>query len=323
VPRPPRRQYSSKYTYGPVPSRRLGHSLGVDIIPHKNCSFDCVYCQLGRTTCKTLDRKEYAPARDILSEIEQILKREETIDYITFSGSGEPTLHLRIGHLIDELKKLTSIPIAVLTNGSLLHMSEVRNDLLHADVVLPTLCATNQDVFEKVNRGHTDLRIETIIQGLIDFRKVFKGKIWLELMFVKGLNDMPDEINRLQKKIEKIKPDIIHLNTVVRPPSEDYAEALSFKDLERIKQIIGERAQIIADFHTDARLSKITDRSAHVLSMIKRRPVTLDDIVNVIGLSKNEILKIVVQLEDQGEIQSSKQGEKTYYQFIKEHHDQT
>ena len=323
MPKQRLRQYSSKFTYGPVPSRRLGYSLGVDIIPHKNCSFDCVYCQLGKTTCKTLERREYSPVQGILDEVKRVLEEEERIDYITFSGSGEPTLHQSIGFLIDALKRLTQIPVAVLTNGSLLYIPEVRSDLVNADVVLPTLCATTQDVFEKVNRGCPDLRIERIIQGLIDFRKVFKGKIWLELMLVKGLNDMPDEIDRLQKVVKRIRPDIIHLNTVVRPPSEDHAEALTLNDLERIKQIISERTQIIADFDTDRRMSKITDESAHVLSMIKRRPVTLDDMVSVIGLSKNEILKIVAQLQDQGEIQSAKRGEKIYYQFTKEHNDKT
>jgi wyosine [tRNA(Phe)-imidazoG37] synthetase (radical SAM superfamily) len=278
---------------------------------------------LGKTTCKTLERKDYAPAQEILGEVERVLEEEDRIDYITFSGSGEPTLHSNIGYLIDELKKLTLIPIAVLTNGSLLYVPEVRNDLIHADVVLPTLCAASQDVFEKVNRGHTDLRIESIIQGLIAFRAVFQGQIWLELMFVKGFNDVPDEISRLQKVIEKIKPDIIHLNTVVRPPSEDYAEALSPTDLDRIKQFIGEKAHVIADFHMDARFSKTTDQVALVLSMIKRRPVTLDDLVNVLGLHKNEILKIIGQLDNQGKILLSKHGKKTYYQSTKEHHDQT
>ncbi len=321
MPRPASRKHSSKYTYGPVPSRRLGYSLGVDIIPHKNCSFDCVYCQLGKTTCKTLRRKEYAPVREIIREVEQVIQREDRIDYITFSGSGEPTLHESIGLLIDELKKLTAIPIAVLTNGSLLYMPEVRKDLKHADVVLPTLCTASQDVFQRINRGHPDLTIERIINGLIDFRTIFLGEIWLELMFVRGLNDAPDEIRRLKKVISKIKPDRIHLNTVVRPPSEDYAQALSFEDLERIRRIIGEGAQIIVDFHMDVKSPKTTDQRVYVLSMVKRRPVTLDDLVNVLGLHKNVILKIVGQLEAEGKILLSKHGKKTYYQYAKEHHD--
>jgi len=312
-----------KYLYGPVPSRRLGFSLGIDIIPHKNCSFDCIYCQLGSTTNKTTSRREYTPVREILNEIKIALTKNERIDYMTFSGSGEPTLHTGIGQLIDGVKTLTTIPTAVLTNGSLLHLPDVRNDLIHADVVLPTLCAANQMIFAKIHRGAPQLDIKKIIAGYIDFRRIFKGKIWLELMILKDINDSPDHIMAMKSVIQEINPDKIHLNTVIRPPSEKCARPVSAGALRKIKMMLGSNCEIIAEFKPRAKQPYRKERTRSILSIIQRRPVTIDDLVEVTGLSRDEITERVERLLEQGKIVLSKQRRKKYYRAERSFHDRT
>jgi wyosine [tRNA(Phe)-imidazoG37] synthetase (radical SAM superfamily) len=165
-----------KYIFGPVPSRRLGRSLGVDLVPYKTCTFDCIYCDLGRTTHKTVSRQSYVPPEEIQGELELYLSvLDKKPDYITLSGSGEPTLNTNVGEIIRKIKKITSTPAAVLTNGSLLSMDGVREDLSEADVVLPSLDAITPALFEYINRPHPSLGIEDIISGLIQFRKQYQG----------------------------------------------------------------------------------------------------------------------------------------------------
>jgi len=180
-----------KYIYGPVPSRRLGFSLGVDLVPYKICSLDCIYCQLGRTVRKSIVRKMYTQKNDVLGEVKEVLDSNQLIDYITFSGSGEPTLSSDIGGLIREIKAMTSTPLAVLTNGTLLFREDVQKDLMEADMVLPSLDAASFEMFQKINRPHRALKIDLIIDGLKRFREIYKGQILLEIMLIKGFNDDP------------------------------------------------------------------------------------------------------------------------------------
>ncbi|HHQ44742.1 MAG TPA: radical SAM protein, partial [Candidatus Altiarchaeales archaeon] len=223
-----------EHIYGPVPSRRLGFSLGVDLVPHKICSFDCVYCQLGKTTEKTIVRREYVPAGDVVADVKEFLERGKRCDYITLSGSGEPTLNSKTGEIIEAVKSLTGIPVAVLTNGSTMTDSDVRRELSLADVVIPSLDAAVQSLFEKVNRPCRGMRVEDIIAGISEFKKSFSGKVWLEVMLVDGVNDSEEAFRELSRAIGKIKPDKVHLNTVVRPPCERWAKPLSTERLEEI-----------------------------------------------------------------------------------------
>ena len=233
------------YVYGPISSRRLGSSLGVDITPHKTCCFNCIYCQIGRTPNQTIERKEYVLMDDILVQVKEALKANAKIDYIAFSGSGEPTLNSRIGEMIHEVKVMTSIPVAVLTNGALLFRKEVRDDLLEADLVIPSLDAANQEVFEKVNRPHPGLLIEGIVEGIRKFILEFEHEVWLEVMLVKGINDGWKEMVEFASVINRIGPDRVQLNTVVRPPCEDFAKALTEDELRAIKDILGDKAEVI------------------------------------------------------------------------------
>jgi wyosine [tRNA(Phe)-imidazoG37] synthetase (radical SAM superfamily) len=185
---------SFRNLYGPVPSRRLGRSLGIDLVPSKICTYDCVYCQIGRATVKTLLRKEHIPKEDVLDEVKAfLLEKDSSFDHFSLSGSGEPTLHSEIRFIIEGIKALSSVPVAVITNGSLLYDEKVREDLLQADIVLPSLDAVSYEVFMKINRPHPAISAEKVIEGMVAFRKTYKGKIWLEILFCKGVNDSPEE----------------------------------------------------------------------------------------------------------------------------------
>jgi len=237
-----------KYIYGPVKSRRLGNSLGLSLTPYKFCSFDCVYCQLGKTTVKTLERKDYVNSDEIIQELKNFIVgpdfKKEPINYITLSGSGEPTLYKDIGELIVSIKKLINLPIAVLTNGSLLSDQQVRMGLCNADLVVTTLNAATQNVFEKINQPYENLNLEEIINGFIALRREFRGKIFLEIMLVKGINDSLKEMEKLKEVIEKIKPDKIQLVLPSRPPSEEWVEPPDIKTVKKIQGILGERTEI-------------------------------------------------------------------------------
>ena len=302
------------YIFGPVPSRRLGFSLGVDLVPFKVCSLDCVYCQLGKTTRKTVARKEYVPSAKILSELEKVLKGSKTIDYITLSGSGEPTLNSMTGKIIRGIKKMTAIPVAVLTNATLLTDDILRKELLPADLVVPSLDGATQDAFEKVNRPCASLKIGEIIKGIIDFKKISKGKMWLEIMLVKDINESEDELNALKSAVERIKPDKIQLNTPVRPPCELWVKTLSASKLIKIKKFFGNKCEIIADFNRKGHKAYLKDVEEEILTLLSRRPATCKDMSSSLGLHINEIIKYVDELERQKKISLKIYQGKRYFQ---------
>jgi wyosine [tRNA(Phe)-imidazoG37] synthetase (radical SAM superfamily) len=226
-----------KYIFGPVPSRRLGRSLGVDLVPYKTCTFDCIYCDLGRTTNKTTSRQSFVSSGEIQKELGLTLSfLDQKPDFITLSGSGEPTLNTETGDIIRRIKEITAIPTAVLTNSSLLSLDEVRRNLSEADVVLPSLDAITPATFDYINRPHTSLGAKEIISGLIQFRRQYRGQIWLEILFCRGVNDGKKEIERFKEVIERIEPDRIQLNTPVRPPAEDFVFPLTLGQLEEIRE---------------------------------------------------------------------------------------
>jgi wyosine [tRNA(Phe)-imidazoG37] synthetase (radical SAM superfamily) len=290
--------------FGPVPSRRLGYSLGVDVIPFKVCTLSCVYCELGRTTNLTLKRRPYVSVEKVLRELEVTLKAGQHIDYITFSGSGEPTLNSRLGHMIRDVRKMTSIPVAVLTNGTTLYVERVREDLMSADVVLPSLDAVSADIFRKINRPHGALNIDKIFEGLVQFRHEYSGKIWLEIMVVKGLNDTPAEIQHLKWSISRIRPDKVQLNTVVRPPAESDARPVSLGTLESMRATLSRNCEIIADFQATEQKAYRGDVNQAIQALTARRPVTVEDIAEALGLHRNEILKYIGFMTTEGEIRS-------------------
>lgn len=238
-----------RYIYGPIKSRRLGFSLGVSLAPRKICNFNCVYCQLGRSTGYSLERKEYAPIENVLEELKLWLSNNpqeaKNLNYITISGSGEPTLNSGIGVLISRIRQITDIPIAVITNASLLSDSSLRQELREASLIVPSLDAATDPVFRKIDRPPLDIRLEGIINGLIALRKDYQGKIWLEVMLVAGINDSLPHIRKLKEIIDRVTPDKIQLNSPVRTTAEPGVLPAGKKKLEKIKEIFGEKCEIV------------------------------------------------------------------------------
>jgi wyosine [tRNA(Phe)-imidazoG37] synthetase (radical SAM superfamily) len=307
------------HLYGPVPSRRLGRSLGIDLVPHKICTYNCIYCQIGKTTEKTLLRKEYILKEEVLEEVKAFLLREDSpIDHFSLSGSGEPTLHSQIRLIIERIKELSSIPIAVITNGSLLFEEEVRNDLIAADIVLPSLDAVSPEVFKKINRPNSRLSVEKVIEGLIEFRKIYKGQIWLEILFCKGVNDTPGELRRMKEVVERIQPDLIHLNTVVRPPSEDWVKPLSRKEMEEVKAFFGERASIISEFDRHLLPATESNLAEETLRILRRRPLSLTDLSKGMGIPEKELEKYIEPLVKERKIRARLFGNSIYYEISRE-----
>jgi len=306
-----------KHLFGPVPSRRLGMSLGVDLVPKKVCSLNCVYCEVGKTTTLTLDRKEYIRYDEVVTELEHYFHNNPDPDYITFSGYGEPTLNIRIGEIIQFIKQIKpAIPIAILTNGTLLYDKKVREELMKADVVLPSLDAATDKVFRKINRPQKQLKIEDYIQGLIDFRKEFKGKIWLEVFILPGYNDDERELNALKKTILKIAPDSVQLNTLDRPGTKEGLRAATKNELQRIIDLWKmENVQIIsaATERKDIQ-SYRKDAETAILETIARRPCTLVDLSKILGIHVNEINKYLGVLEAEDKIETVQLKRGIFYQ---------
>lgn len=302
-----------KYLYGPVASRRLGRSMGVDIVSLKVCTLDCVYCQLGRTSKKTVERKDYVPIEAVVAELKTQLEEGLEADFITISGSGEPTLHRRLGELIDGIKKITKIPVAVMTNGTLFYREDVRADCAKADVVLPSLDAGDEAAFQRVNRPHKDITIEKLVGGLSAFRDEFSGQIWLEVFLVEGLNTDIAEIERIKGLIRRIRPDKVQLNTAVRPTAEPGVRRVDVRRLEKIANRIGGGCEVVADFSQRRIRGQIEGKAEDILSMLKRRPCCLDDICSGLGIHRQEALKCIIELQNRGVIISEAREGKTYF----------
>ena len=304
------------HLYGPVPSRRLGYSLGVDLLPFKTCSLSCIYCQLGRSQKTTIRRINPYSEKKILDEIKEFLKTGARVDFITFSGSGEPTLNKSIGQLIREIKKITKIPVAVLTNSTLLSRAEVRKQLAAAEVVVPSLDAATQPVFEKINRPHPSLKVEKIIDGLAKFRKEFKGQIWLEIMLVKGVNDSPAHLKKLKEAVDRINPDKIHLNTVVRPPAEKTARPLTPEEMNKIRGFFGEKAEVVASFRKKEQEKTPPHIAEAILAIVRRRPVSLEDLENSLGQTREELSLQIQKLLQQKKIKQVSHLDRDYFEPV-------
>jgi wyosine [tRNA(Phe)-imidazoG37] synthetase (radical SAM superfamily) len=271
-------------TFGPVPSRRLGRSLGIDLLPFKTCTHDCVYCQLGRTEALAFRRRRFRTAGAVAEAVARALAGCGGADTLTFSGSGEPTLELGLGEMIRTLKRRFSLPVAVITNGALLCRPEVREDLMAADMVLPSLDAWTEEMFRRINRPHPRLRLGRTLEGLTAFGKAFRGELWLEVLFVAGVNDAPQDLPGLLRWVERVRPGRIQINTVVRPPAEPWARAVPTDRLEEIRQALGPCAEIIAPFRGEAERVARAGLEDRVLEMVLRRPLTAADVVATLGI---------------------------------------
>ncbi len=304
------------YLFGPVASRRLGLSLGVDLIPPKTCPLDCIYCEVGRTTVKTLERREYIPAAAIIAELRAYFAgANPEPDYVTLAGSGEPTLHSGLGQIIAKLKELTKAPIAVLTNGVLLIDPQVRREISQADVILPSLDAVTPELFQKINRPVAGVTAETLIAGLKALRQEYLGQIWLEILLLQGLNDTPAELARLKAVLADLRPDEIHLNTAVRPVVENYAMAVSPEALATAAAFLGPNARVIASWtHPQQPHFDLSD--ADFLASLARRPQTAADLAAVLHLPEEEVAKRLHFLQQQGRVRATHHEKQVFYQTV-------
>ncbi len=304
--------------FGPVPSRRLGLSLGVDIVPFKTCSLDCIYCQLGCTEEKTVARKRYVRPEEVLSELKAVLAEKQRIDWITFSGSGEPTLNEDLGEMIRGVKKLTSIPVAVLTNATLLSNPVVREELRAADLVVPSLDAGTEEAFREINRPHPDLSLKELVEGTAIFTEGFPGEVWLEVMLAAGINDSPVEIGAITERIAKIKPAKVQLNTIVRPPARETARPLSAGRLAEIsisleEKLAGIPVEAAAPFRGGGREEAGGSVGERIIDYLKRRPATLDDFSAGLGVGRKKLLEEIAPLLETGKVEERSVGSKRFF----------
>jgi wyosine [tRNA(Phe)-imidazoG37] synthetase (radical SAM superfamily) len=299
------------YIFGPVPSRRLGRSLGVDLVPFKTCTYDCIYCQLGQTTDKTVERREWAPLDEVVDELKEKLALKP--DYITLSGSGEPTLFSRLDELIGRIRSMTDVPIAVLTNGSLLWDDEVRRQLLDAHLVIPSLDAGCDEVFKAVNRPHDDISFQQMLEGLIAFRNEYHGKYWLEVFLLAGHTAVETELRKIIDCVGRIRPDRVQLNTATRPTAEDYAAMVPHEQMTRLAAKFAPPAEVIADYRGVHQQIAFKAGRDSVLEMIQRRPCSLEDIADGLVMHRNEVVKYIEELDAGGHLQKRTSGGKLFY----------
>jgi wyosine [tRNA(Phe)-imidazoG37] synthetase (radical SAM superfamily) len=289
------------HIFGPVPSRRLGRSLGIDVIPAKTCSFDCIYCESGPTTLLTVKREDFADPAEVLRQLHDFFHLfPNGADVITFSSAGEPTLYLHLGELIVEIRrKYPALPLIVLTNGSLLWDPAVRKDLLKASRVVPSLDAITPRIFKRINRPHPSLDLSLILEGLRAFRRDYKGELHLEIMLSSGVNDSAEDLAALAHTVEEIGPDRIELNTVVRPPARTGTRGLSNEQMKNAASCFPERlTQVIGVFSASRHSTSTDDLGDRILETIERRPCTIPELAASLGISEKRL-----------EIESRKLGE--------------
>lgn len=295
-----------KYVYGPVPSRRLGQSLGIDPIPLKTCNWNCVYCQLGRTVPLVNERADYFPPQEILAQLEEALATHETseIDWVTFVGSGEPTLNASISWLIRRVKALTDLPVAVITNGALLYLPEVRTALSAADAVMPSLDAGTPELYRQINRPHPDITFERLVGGLTAFRDEYQGKLWPEVMLVRGLNDTEQALRDIATVLRRIQPNQVHINIPTRPPVETWVQPPDEEALMRAQSLIGDVAKVVSPVEGSFDLSGYEDVVDAVIGIITRHPMSEEELKRTLAQwASGEVSQALAELEASGQAQ--------------------
>lgn len=295
-----------KYVFGPVPSRRLGQSLGIDPVPLKTCNWNCVYCQLGRSLPLTNERREYFPGEAIIIEVEQALASHQAgeIDWVTLIGSGETTLYAGIGRLIRQVKSLTDLPVAVITNGSLLYLPEVRLELSPADAVLPSLDAGNAQLYRKINRPHPEVSFKRLIEGLATFRKEYQGKLWVEVMLVRGLNDTESALNEIAVALKHIQPDEVHIIQPTRPPVEAWVLPPDEEGLLRARALLGNIARVVHPVGGTFDLGGSESPVDAIIGIITRHPMQETELVETLKrFSPEEMAVMLTELEKSGKAQ--------------------
>ncbi len=287
-----------RHVFGPVPSRRLGQSLGIDPVGLKVCNWNCVYCQLGRTAPLVDERREYVPREEVLAEVEAALAEHAPgeIDWVTFVGSGETCLHTGLGWMIRQVKRLTELPVAVITNGSLLYQPELRDDLAPANAVLPSLDAGEARLYRTINRPHPQATYERLVQGLMDFWTDYPGKLWVEVMLLQGVNDDEQSLRRIGSVLGRIRPDAVHLLLPTRPPAEPWVRPADEEGVARAAAILGEVAEVVHPAEGEFDLGDSDDIVDAVLGVITRHPMRQDELERALADRKGTDVQRALQL---------------------------
>jgi wyosine [tRNA(Phe)-imidazoG37] synthetase (radical SAM superfamily) len=326
-----------KHLFGPVFSRRLGLSLGIDLLPPKTCNYNCIYCEIDRAPQLSCERGEHVYSEVIIAEIDGLLENEERIrdlDVFTITASGEPTLHTGIGRIIRHIKEKTDKPVAILTNGSQLYLKEVREDLRQADIVIPSLDGARPETFRKVNRpAKCSADLDVIIKGIEQFSHEFAGELWLEILLVENINDTSEDIAALINAIERIRPTRVQLNTVARPPFESFAKPLTRKRMEEIKEEIRKGYEGSVDILAGSKETEVADKGKgsssssekismeqaedEIIEMVLRRPCTAAEIAGTLNLEADHALELLVDMESRGELIAKIHGDKMYFRTSK------
>jgi len=291
----------------------------VDLVPYKTCTYDCVYCQLGRTTVRTVRRREYVPSAAVLSEIEEKISRRPLPDYISLAGSGEPTLNTGLGALIAGIKRLTRVPVAVLTNGSLLWKREVRDALMEADLVLPSLDAGDEELFQCVNRPHRSISFAQMAEGIAEFTAHFGGEVWLEVFLLAGLTSADREVERIASWVAKIRPSRVQLNTVSRPPAEEFAFAVVRKELDRLARLIPGKVSVISENPKISLRTRPSGAAADgdILNLLNRRPCAVRGVALGLGLNTNEAAKRLEALGRKGLVRLVRRDNAIFFEAVR------
>ncbi|NTV67342.1 MAG: radical SAM protein [Chlorobaculum sp.] len=306
-----------KHVFGPVSSKRLGQSLGVDLLPSKSCTWNCVYCQLGRTKAFETERREFYPKEEILSEILDAVASSKKIDWITFVGSGETTLYKGLDWLIAGVKKATDIPLAVITNGSLFCDPEVRRELLEADAVLPSLNAGSAELFERIDRPAPGFSFERHIDGMRSFRQEYTGKLWVEVMLIAGLNDSDAALQDMADVLKEIRPDMIHLVLPTRPAPESVVGLPDEVLVQRAVFILSAAAPVLQPAKGEMQLGSADDLLDTVTGIATRHPLQERELEAALGkLFDGDAAKIGEALEmlhASGRFEKVRQGGELYW----------
>lgn len=311
-----------KHLFGPVSSRRLGISLGVDLVPYKYCPLNCVYCEIQNTTHLVTARQEFFPPREILDELDSFLFPQPHLDYITFSGAGEPTLNSSIKEIIRYIKdKYPQYKLALLTNGTLLNNDDILQEIIPCDVILPSLDAASPEVYQRVNRPHPDLKVEDLIAGLVRLRQVYSGEIWLEVFIIQGITDTEQELALLRDAISQISPDLVQVNSLDRPGAEEWVEAADPKRLIEIRNYLRERlpmpVEIIAKIKYQTGMKSLdADLVDLIRDTIKRRPSTAEDLAAMLNIHINEISKVLRELNNEGKLYTERKPRGVFFKWI-------
>lgn len=304
-----------KYIFGPVPSRRLGRSLGVDLLPMKTCSFDCVFCQLGRTTNSTLQRREYVPTESVIRELSHWLDSGESADFVTLSGSGEPTLHSRFADIFRLVHSKSDISTALLTNGSFLSRESVRRDVQLADMIKVSLSAWDQKSFEKINRPHSGLAFSELVWGLQKLSQEYHGDLMIEVFLIQDFNDSPEYVSRIAEYINDLYAQRVQLNTLIRPPAEKGLKAVPENKLRELSEKFKLPVEIVTEYKPNPE-KEISSSVNSILSLLQRRPCTAQELVDVSGKPLSEVENSIKELLQRNAIQRIAHGQTEYYQAV-------